>query len=216
MKNKLSKQKVAPKKSSPTERDREHFFVMYDDIEVIQNNLESLLTTQVDKYALIKHTNDVKEDGTLKEPHVHIYVRFLQPKSLSLARELMKVSEQNVVSEFVLSTIKSIRYLLHLDDCDKYQYPQSAVRSNFNVEKYFGANRSTANSNLVQACLDMSNGVPMLELLSRYGIELIKNFSNVSKISTIIREQNSYGTYNNEFNYTDLETGEVDNIGILF
>lgn len=211
--------KPAPKgatgKTVGNERDREHFFVMYDNIDLIEKHCEELTAGCIHKYAVIYHPSDVypadhEKAGELKPPHCHVYVRFYQPKSLNRARELMKISEQNVLSEFVLSTVKSLRYLLHLDDCDKYQYNQSSIRSNFDVTRYLGANRSTANSNLTQACIDMANGVPMIQLLSRYGDEFIKNVRNIQHIASIIREQDYY----NDDNYLNFKDELTDTVNL--
>lgn len=183
------------KNTANCERDRKHFFTMYDNIDVVEKHCNRLTNNGIiDKYALILHDQDVypidhEKTGQLKEPHIHIFIRFHQPKSLNRGRELMKISEQNFFSEFVVSTIKSIRYLCHLDDNNKHQYQLDAIRSNFNVDKYYGRNRDTTNSNLAQACIDLSNDVPIIEIINKYGCEFIKNYSNISKIALAIKEQ---------------------------
>lgn len=206
----MNKGAPQPKKKTnvTTERDREHSFVVYpSQIDVLKFHLDELVKGDVvKKYAYIEHNNDVLKDGSKKPYHVHLYVYFNQPKSLTLGRELIKFDDTNVFSEFVLSTPKCVRYLCHLDDVDKYQYEINDVVSNFDVLKFLDVNvRSTANNNLVQCCIDLANGCSHLECLSRYGVDFIKNYHNILKISERLNWELHQKV---DFNTVDMTTGE--------
>ena len=74
------------------------------------------------------HDKDVNDDGELKKPHYHIMYVFDGKKSERQVREINELIG-SVGLERVISLKGYARYLCHLDDRDKIQYPVSEVEA---------------------------------------------------------------------------------------
>lgn len=74
------------------------------------------------------HDKDVRATGEVKETHVHIAVRFSHAVDASTAKSVLTefgVKEASV--QFRDSWRAVCRYMVHMDDPDKYQYDPSIV-----------------------------------------------------------------------------------------
>lgn len=77
-------------------------------------------------YALIYHDKDTNEFGEIKKTHVHVVVRFDNPKwNTSLAKDLGITP--NYIQE-CRSLKRSLLYLIHYYDENKYQYSVDEVK----------------------------------------------------------------------------------------
>jgi hypothetical protein len=74
------------------------------------------------------HEFDINPDGEIKKPHWHVMFMFEGKKSDDQVVEIIK-SFNGVGCEVVQSLRGYARYLCHLDNPEKYQYPPEAVRS---------------------------------------------------------------------------------------
>lgn len=74
------------------------------------------------------HQFDVNPTGEPKKPHYHVMVMFEGKKSLNQVQDLFS-SFGGVGCELVESLRGMARYLCHLDNPEKYQYPVSEVIS---------------------------------------------------------------------------------------
>lgn len=103
-----------------------------------QEELGSKLATKYGKYAYILHDRDVKEDGSLKTPHLHIVVTSDKASSASTwiqsLSETIGVKKEAISIEAVRSNIGAIRYLCHKDQPNKTQYEETAICTN--VKEY--------------------------------------------------------------------------------
>lgn len=82
-------------------------------------------------YAYILHDKDEKEDGSYKEAHIHLMLRFNDsvPTTAILAK-LSGVCEVQHLQK-MKSWKSAVAYLTHANATDKYQYPEDMVYSNF-------------------------------------------------------------------------------------
>lgn len=112
------------------EKSRQYVAVLYEDDPSHVQALDEIQRLPGAEWWYIRHYLDVKDDGTgeLKKPHWHVVLRLKNPRhpdslaaSLGLAPNYLQVA--NKVSG-------AIRYLVHKDDSDKFQYPVSAVCTN--------------------------------------------------------------------------------------
>lgn len=87
----------------------------------------------------ILHDSDVDEDGLLKKPHYHVVCK--KSSSVNLSTIINRYSKLGVLGNhiYIISSYKQqIRYLLHLDDFEKFQYDRNSIISNVvDLEKYF-------------------------------------------------------------------------------
>lgn len=74
------------------------------------------------------HEFDVNPDGEVKKPHWHVLIAYDAPKSIDQAQDVFS-SLSGVGCEVVQSIRGYARYLCHLDNPEKYQYPPEAVRT---------------------------------------------------------------------------------------
>lgn len=79
--------------------------------------------------AYIIHDMDVTENGELKKPHIHWVGKRDSPAPLSTIANALKIPANDI--EFAKNYRSSLRYLVHLDNKDKYQYSPEAVKANF-------------------------------------------------------------------------------------
>lgn len=77
------------------------------------------------QYAGCIHDMDVDKDGNKLKDHCHLVISFPRQKDLSaLSRELGVAA--NYI-EPVRNKVSALRYLIHLDDLDKFQYDPSLI-----------------------------------------------------------------------------------------
>lgn len=111
-------------------RSRKYRLLLYPDCPSHVEALELLKTYP--KFCYILHDRDVFEDGTEKKAHWHCCVWFNNAKWLaSLAKELG--IEENYIQPSHNAT-HDLRYLVHADDPDKFQYDKSDIVGNMSVD----------------------------------------------------------------------------------
>ena len=99
-------------------RSRSHMLLLYPEnvdhmkaYEIIQKSYD---------YASILHNKDVTEDGEIKKEHIHIVVRFPQPRWSSAICKDLGIPENYI--EEVKKFENALQYLIHYNDLDKAQY----------------------------------------------------------------------------------------------
>lgn len=86
-------------------------------------------------YIYILHNRDVKEDNTLKKEHYHVLLYFPNQKSLSSLKKQLQLNDSDFYE--IKSFSGQLRYLIHYDDDDKYQYdPKDVKGSSFLMRKF--------------------------------------------------------------------------------
>lgn len=106
------------------------------------------------KYWYIMHDKDKKEGSDeLKKPHVHLVVQTPRKMSLKTIATRLQVDENYI--QPVDSLYGMLRYLCHMDDPDKYQYPVEVVKSNYKYIDYINilSTDKTFDDNLEQFML---------------------------------------------------------------
>lgn len=110
----------------------------YDNVnenEINETYLISWLNVNCNFYAFILHDNDLNnETGELKRPHYHIYISLrVRNRFTWVINQLsatLSVSKNIISIEPTISELLTIQYLLHLNDKDKYQYPDFLIETN--------------------------------------------------------------------------------------
>lgn len=94
------------------------------------------------EFAYVLHDQDVDAKGDLKKPHVHWLGRLENPTTIG------GVSLRTTLPAHDIEAGKSfkalVRYLVHKDDPDKFQYPVSAVTANFSLDKFMKGKETDA------------------------------------------------------------------------
>lgn len=79
--------------------------------------------------AYITHDKDVNEQGELKKPHIHWVGKRDTPCPITTIVNALKIPGNDI--EFCKNYRSSLRYLVHADNKDKFQYDPDEVTANF-------------------------------------------------------------------------------------
>lgn len=115
--------------SSPKKRYRNFVVLLY--VETESYDFEDVVDRILHRFkyvSYIQHDYDINDDGTPKKSHVHFVC---QQDNGSTVDAIAKVL--GVPSNFIepCSSVKSqTRYLIHIDDPEKYQYDKLDVKTN--------------------------------------------------------------------------------------
>lgn len=113
---------------------RTYCTILYPEDES-QRDAITLLSNGTYPAAGILHDKDVEEDGTLKKPHYHFVIRYKNARSMKAVAEELKIAENYL--QPCRDYKKSLRYLIHDGDPDKFPYP---------IEEVFGALKTALTS----------------------------------------------------------------------
>lgn len=85
-------------------------------------------------YYACLHDKDKDEKGSLKRPHMHIVIcsmkRLRVKQVIRYFEDIAQTNFENVRVEENISLVSSVQYLLHINDCNKFQYSRSELLSN--------------------------------------------------------------------------------------
>ena len=91
---------------------------------------QGITCSYVQDYAYIIHDADTREDGTLKEPHWHIYLRLKDSTDSKYIAQAFDVPEQ-YINRVKGKWVDALMYCTHENAPEKYQYSEDDVVSNF-------------------------------------------------------------------------------------
>lgn len=118
---------MGEKKTSGTGRTRNFATVVYP--ESAPENWQQILEEEfVPAFISPLHNQDTNPTGEAKKPHYHVIIMFDSTKTSDQANAIFsKIA--GVGCEKINSIRGYARYLCHLDNPEKFQYPQEEVRS---------------------------------------------------------------------------------------
>jgi len=111
----------------------------YEDYECydLLKELREYFNTCCDYYAMILHNADLTEDHIPKNNHIHCVCEFTTDYSKTrLKTHLNNLSNELKLNPFAITInyakdfIGNVRYLLHLDSPEKYQYERDMILTN--------------------------------------------------------------------------------------
>lgn len=124
-----------------------------------------------EEWAYVTHDMDVDENGELKKAHIHWVGKLKTPSLISVVAGGHKLGVPANSVEFCKSWKHAVRYLIHKDTPEKYQYAPDSVESNFDlgpilagkqsevvqvklIRNYIYDTRCTCASQLLDWCLE--------------------------------------------------------------
>ena len=123
----------------PKIQDVKFFVIVYN-----EPTIEQLIQCGAKEYAFIKHDNDIKnhDTGELNKTHWHIYFKTYSRKTKSSIAKVFGISKEQIelLIQFATNETSLIRYLVHVDNPEKYQYDIKDIKSNMNIQPYFELN----------------------------------------------------------------------------
>lgn len=178
----------------------------YDHFQVLECIEEKVL-----EYAYIFHDKDIKEDGTPKKPHYHVYLSFGadNPRTKEFVLYLAGLPAGYTGIKYVRSWKKAIRYLLHLDDPSKFQYDPADVISNFDVSTYFKKQDDDLQAMKIYNYIKNSRSPPSVQSVLSWSLEngcYAAFRRGFSVWSSLLREINNH--FYSSFKYEHLKEKE--------
>lgn len=181
------------------ERSRNFALVTYLSPEEVERYCK---LPHVKNYAWILHDKDVKEDGTPKEPHIHLVVVYHNARTLSAVRSDFSEYKQNTMSEYCIDLEGAYDYLTHRRNPEKAQYSNDLVHTNVG---YFRGDYSSSEDNTAYCLvMDIIAGKSRLELLRKYGRDYAINRAQYYGLATEIMREEEY-VHNDELTLKDFE-----------
>lgn len=143
-------------------------------------------------FAIILHDRDKREDGTLKTPHLHIVLHYESRVYGSLILSTIQqaigslFSVNQVTCEYCSNIRGSIRYLIHKDDINKFQYDFKDIYSNFDLDCYMEDIKNLTIETIENVCLSSKK---LIDVYKSLGIKFTKQyFQVINKIWEIIQK----------------------------
>ena len=118
--------------------------ILYD-VDVVGEVLEIVSHLGME-YAYIYHNKDVNDSGVLKKAHYHFMIFSDTQRTLEAWSKLLDVPTNMI--EQIKNKISAIRYLIHCDNNEKFQYQVEDICSNFEIIKYFKNTISNENNEM--------------------------------------------------------------------
>lgn len=161
-----------------------------------QYDIDDLVqTVEPHRYAWIIHDGDINPDtGELKDPHVHFFAQVESPRSLQWFSDLLEVPINQL--QKVKSTKAMLRYLCHLDNPEKSQYPTTCVHANFD----YACTIASDNINYAELYDDYSNigiSITPQDFIKKYNTLLSKSLSSLLTVFDKVRTRE---VFNIEYN----------------
>lgn len=100
------------------------------------------------------HENDINPDGTIKKAHYHVLLKFPTKKSAQQIYSIERKLGTNVFPEPVDNFDGYLRYLIHIDNPEKYQYELKDIipLAGLDVESYFAPSKTRASTIIMEIC----------------------------------------------------------------
>lgn len=113
-------------------------------------------------YWYILHDKDIKDNGELKTPHFHLVLWFkfkscYKQYVIDYLSDLLGCSKEVISVEPMEDLNKSLRYLTHIDNEDKYRYCEEDVKTNSSVIYYRSVFGSSLTAQYLVECLKFTN-----------------------------------------------------------
>lgn len=152
--------------------------VTYGDIYWIYDRLAKC--KNVKAFQLIKHTDDVDEDGVLKPEHVHIVLELHDRRYTNTVRNLLYRLDENgkpitVMAMECVDLKAAIDYLTHKNHPEKFQYSEDAVLryGRMDIE-------GMENEYYIMVKELREDQITPIQAVQRYGEKFIKNARNIA------------------------------------
>lgn len=158
-------------------RTRNVELIIYDK-EVLYEKLD-YLSNFCGEYAYILHDKDKDDNGELKKPHYHLRIFGVNQKSITAWADFLNVKENEI--QVLENKRRAIRYLIHLDSPNKYQYNSLDIVSNiYGIDDYFTQ--------------DKQEETTQLQNIFAY-IDEIKGYIYFSEIKSYVIQNNYWSSY---------------------
>lgn len=124
------------------------------------------------EYSYILHNKDNEE-----QPHYHVCILFKNARTFECMQRAFKGAHIEVME----SKYKCFRYLLHLDDADKYQYPLEEIHQRGNNVEYYSTHDEYIKLDTESVLENIANGSirNIYDAVKLFGIKQANMYKNI-------------------------------------
>lgn len=151
----------------------------------------------------VKHDCDTDENGELKKEHIHVVMRFDQVRTFfALAKDLG--IEENMIERSKGTFKYAVRYLIHADQTEKYQYDISTIFGNGDPAIYFSADSDEKGMILMDSiyegkCRTIKALYDFAKEIGAWS-EFRRGFSMYNSVMTVVNSENIITKCQDELN----------------
>lgn len=132
---------MAKKQFNHDDGDRKFMILLYPDSEsYVCDEVLSKIIEYAEEWSYILHDKDIDSEENTKRAHYHVCVKWKNPRTRGTIANQIGI-EKNYIERLKNWRVGN-RYLLHMDDQDKYQYGLYYVESNFDFCNLVNAKES--------------------------------------------------------------------------
>lgn len=154
--------------------------ILYPQEDISHKNALDYIISNYSKYAYIKHDKDLLDNGELKKEHYHVLVQFSNYRWRNAVAEELQITPNYL--EKVRNLENSLKYLIHFNNADKFQYDVESVEGPLK-QKLIGYINTT----------DKSESDKVIELLDF--LESQKGYVKLSDFLRYVCSINMYDIY---------------------
>lgn len=162
------------------ERSTNWALVLYPSEDSTHKKALDYIINNYSKYAYIKHDSDLLDNGDLKKEHYHVVIQFTNYRWRNAVADELQITPNYL--EKIRNLENSLKYLIHFNNSDKYQYDISLVQGTLK-QKLIGYLNTT----------DKSESDKVIELLDF--LESQKGYVNLSNFLRYVCSINMYDIY---------------------
>lgn len=100
------------------------------------------LSEVFDEWAYVIHDMDTDENGVLKKAHIHWVGKLANATSIQAITDGKHLAVPENSVEYCKNWKYAVRYLVHKDSADKFQYSPDVVESNFDIKPILDGKQS--------------------------------------------------------------------------
>lgn len=173
----------------------------------------SMLLDFLNKSSYIEHYAFIFHDSDDCEPHYHFLLCLVRSRRLSdVLNSINKEGSSNVLVESCSSPSAIVRYFVHADDPDKYQYSVDSIVSDTDLSYFDTLSREkpVKDDNVLNAFIDLSNAMPVADCARKYGRDFIIHYNHIKSLlldsgmildKGVYRQRGDFVNYNDDFMY---------------
>lgn len=160
------------------ERARNWTFIVYPGDSLPEDYVDILDSYHMAWAESPVHDKDCNPDGEIKKAHIHILVTFEGNKSFDQIQEISNSVNGTLVRK-CNSVRGMIRYFIHIDNPEKYQYERSGIKTHggLEIEQYFAAT-AAEKKRIIAEMIDWCEKVNCSEIRSLIKYAKLKHYED--------------------------------------
>lgn len=173
----------------------------------------SMLLSFLDKTSYVEHYAFIYHDSDDSEPHYHFLLCLCRSRRLSdVLSSIKKEGASNVLVESCSSPSSIVRYFVHADNPDKFQYSVDGIVSDTDLTYFDSLSREkpVKEDVILNAYLELSDSMPISECAKKYGRDFIIHYNHIKSLlldsgmildKGVFRQRGDFVNYNDDFMY---------------